>query len=72
LPTGRAYEELRALTRFFTGEQVDIEVQLILARDEVPPVKLGADAPAATPLGWSTWLRSRPFTRDASDTILTL
>ena len=72
LPTGRAYEELRALTRFFTGEQVDIEVQLILARDEVPPVRLGTDTPAATPLGWSTWLRSRPFTRDASDTILTL
>jgi type VI secretion system protein ImpH len=72
LPTGRAYAELRALTRFFTGEQVDIELQLVLARDEVPPVSLGADSAAPTPLGWCTWLRSRPFTRDASDTILTL
>jgi len=72
LPTGAAYRDLRALTKFFTGEQVDIEVQLVLARDEVPPVSLGADAAAATPLGWCTWLRSRPFTRDASDTILTL
>lgn len=72
LPTGRAYEELRALTRFFTGEQVDLELQLVLARDEVPPVSLGLDEQAATPLGWCTWLRSRPFTRDASDTILTL
>lgn len=71
LPTGRAYRELRALARFFTGEQVDLELQLILARDDVPPVELGA-AEAPTPLGWCTWLRSRPFTRDASDTILTL
>jgi type VI secretion system protein ImpH len=72
LPTGSAFTELRALTKFFTGEQVDVEVQLILARDEVPPVALGGDTQAATPLGWSTWLRSRPFTRDVSDTILTL
>lgn len=72
LPTGSAFKELRALTKFFTGEQVDVEVQLILARDEVPPVALGGDTQAATPLGWSTWLRSRPFTRDVSDTILTL
>lgn len=72
LPTGRAYAELRALTKFFTGEQVDIELQLVLARDEVPPVTLGADSAGPTPLGWCTWLRSRQFTRDASDTILTL
>jgi type VI secretion system protein ImpH len=72
LPTGPAYQELRALTKFFTGEQVDMEVQLILARDDVPPVTLGAEKCEATPLGWCTWLRSRPFARDAADTILTL
>jgi type VI secretion system protein ImpH len=72
LPTGRGYRELRALTKFYTGEQVDLELQLILARDDVPPVSLGVDTQPATPLGWCTWLRSRPFTRDASDTILTL
>ena len=72
LPTGRAYQELRALTKFFTGEQVDIELQLVLAKDDVPPVALDADVTPATPLGWCTWLRSRPFTQDASDTILTL
>jgi type VI secretion system protein ImpH len=72
LPTGRAYQELRALTKFFTGEQVDMELQLVLAKDDVPPVSLDADTKTATPLGWCTWLRSRPFTRDAGDTILTL
>lgn len=72
LPTGTAHQELRALARLFTGEQIELEAQLVLARDEVPPVLLGLDGAAATPLGWSTWLRSRPFSRDAADTVLTL
>ncbi len=71
LPTGSAYEPLRTLTRFFAGDQFDFEVRLILARDEVPGCVLGAPTPAQ-PLGWCTWMRSRPFERDPGDTILTL
>jgi type VI secretion system protein ImpH len=71
LPTGSAYEPLRTLTRFFSGDQFDFEVRLILARDEVPGCVLGAPAPAQ-PLGWCTWMRGRPFDRDPGDTILTL
>ncbi|HEY7636884.1 MAG TPA: type VI secretion system baseplate subunit TssG [Gemmatimonadales bacterium] len=71
LPTGEAYEPLRTLTRFFCGEQFDFEVQLILARDDVPPCTLGADAPGI-PLAWCTWMRTREFSRDPDDTILML
>ncbi len=71
LPTGAAYEPLRTLTRFFCSDQFDFEVQLILARDQVPAFTLGAEEPAA-PLGWCTWMRSRAFSRDPEDTILTL
>jgi type VI secretion system protein ImpH len=71
LPRGSAHESLRTLTRFFSGEQFDFEVQLVLARDEVPPVVLGGDAPAS-PLGWCSWIRSRPFSRNADDTTLML
>lgn len=71
LPFGNAYGPLRTLTRFFCGDQFDFEVQLVLARDEVPPSILGGEDPGS-PLGWCTWMRSRPFTRDADDTILTL
>jgi type VI secretion system protein ImpH len=71
LPTGSAYEPLKTLTRFFSGDQFDFEVQLVLARDEVPECALGAEVPGS-PLGWCTWMRSRPFSRDADDTILTL
>lgn len=71
LPNGSAHEPLRTLTRFFAGDQFDFEVQLILARDDVPGCVLGAPAPSP-PLGWCTWLRARPFRRDPDDTILTL
>lgn len=71
LPFGTAYEPLRTLTRFFCGEQFDFEVQLVLTRDEVPPSILGADDPGS-PLGWCSWIRSQPFSRNADDTTLTL
>jgi type VI secretion system protein ImpH len=72
LPGGSAHGPLRALTRFFGGDQLDVEIQLVLARDDVPGCVLGADESAATPLGWCTWLRTAPLERDPDETILTL
>lgn len=70
LPTGSAHEPLRALVRLFGGEDVDFELQLVLERDEVPGCVLGDDA--VPPLGWSTWLRTRPMARDPDEAILPL
>ncbi len=70
LPTGSAYRELRAITRYFSDDQIEFELRLILEKEEVPAISLGADG--GTPLGWSTWLRSAAFTHDASDTVLSL
>jgi type VI secretion system protein ImpH len=70
LPTGEAHEALQTVVRFFSGDQFDFEVQLILARDEVPACTLGADT--SVPLAWCTWMRTRDFSRDPDDTILTL
>lgn len=73
LPSGSAFEPLQALTRFFSHDQHEFEVQLVLARDEVQGCVLGADEEASPqPLGWSTWIRSAAFTRDADETVLTL
>ncbi len=71
LPTGSAYESLRSVARFFTHDQFDFDIQLVPARDEVPGCVLGSDE-QPPPLGWGTWLRTRPFARDADETILTL
>ena len=72
LPTGDAYPSLQTLTRFFSNGQFDFEMQLVLARDEVPGCVIGAEEDDAVPLGWCTWMRSKPFSRDPDEAILTL
>ena len=72
LPSGTAHAPLKAITRFFSGDEVDFEVQLILKREAVPPCALGAEGEDAPRLGWVTWVKSAPMCQDPSDTILHL
>jgi type VI secretion system protein ImpH len=72
LPVGAAYEPLRVLTRFFAGDAIDFEVQLVLKREDAPPCKLGEEGAATPRLGWLTWARSSPLSHDPGDTILRL
>lgn len=72
LPTGSAYGPLRAITRFFSGDAMDFEVQLILQREEVPGCALGDEGGAAPRLGWLTWAKSKPIGRDPAETVLRL
>lgn len=69
LPNGSAYEPLRALLRFWTNEEIDFEVQLILQREEVPRCQLGAAGDSAPQLGWLTWMKSKPMERHPEETI---
>ena len=43
--------------RNYVGEQYSWDVQLVLAKDEVPAMQLGR----AGRLGWTTWLKTKPF-----------
>jgi type VI secretion system protein ImpH len=72
LPDGAAYEPLRAMTRFFAGEEFDFELQLILKRDDTPSCELGAEGEAAPRLGWVSWAKSVPMDRNPAETILPL
>ncbi len=72
LPTGTAYASLRALARFYGRDEIDFEVQLVLARDEVPQCELGRDDDAAPRLGWTSWARSVPMGQDPDQTVLQL
>jgi len=72
LPTGSAFEPLRVLTRFYSNDEFDFEIQLILKRDEVPRCELGAEAENAPTLGWTTWGKTKEMTKDVADTILQL
>jgi type VI secretion system protein ImpH len=66
LPSGDSFKRLRDWIRYYTGDEFTWDAQLVLAKEEVPAVQLGR----AGRLGWTTWLKTRPFERDAEDMIL--
>jgi type VI secretion system protein ImpH len=70
LPGGSAYEPLRAMARLYTNDMIDFDIQLVLARDEVPPCRLGGDEPL--PLSWCTWLNTKPLGRNPDDTVFSI
>jgi type VI secretion system protein ImpH len=72
LPNGTAFQALRALTRFFSNDEIDFDVQLVLKREEVPVCDLGLEGDESPRLGWVSWARSGPMGRDPEDTILDL
>ena len=70
LPTGSAFHPLIEITRFFVGQELEFEVQLVLKADEVPLCQLGQRGETAPRLGWSTWLLDKRRTKDADDVVL--
>jgi type VI secretion system protein ImpH len=70
LPNGIAYSPLKALTRFYSGGEIDFEVQLVLEREQVPACELGSETESAPQLAWTTWALTRSAATDADDTIL--
>lgn len=72
LPDGSCWEPLRAWVRFFSNEEFDYDVKLVLARERVPPCELGSEDAAGPRLGWVSWVKSAPFRRDPDDTVISL
>ena len=71
LPSGTAYAPLRSLAKFASRGETDFEVQLVLAKEDVPACELGAgDEPPR--LGWTAWAKTQPKRGDADDTILSI
>ncbi|HEY1789644.1 MAG TPA: type VI secretion system baseplate subunit TssG [Verrucomicrobiae bacterium] len=66
LPNSPAFERLGQWVLNYCGQQFFWDAQLVLEADEVPVTQLGT----AGRLGWTTWLKTQPFTRDADDLIL--
>lgn len=63
LPGGKAIGRLVAWVRQYFCFELEWDVQLILAHDEVPKVCLGQFGR----LGWTTWLGTRSTATDAAD-----
>jgi type VI secretion system protein ImpH len=72
LPGGSANEPLKALVKFFSNDELDFEVMLILDRNEVPRCEVGGEDGTGPRLGWISWLKSVPLDRNPGDAILKL
>jgi type VI secretion system protein ImpH len=72
LPGGSAHEPLKALVKFFSNDELDFAVTLVLQREDVPKCEVGGEDAAAPRLGWVSWLKSAPLDHNPGDTILNL
>jgi type VI secretion system protein ImpH len=72
LPGAAAYKALRSMTRFFSNQCLDFELQLVLDRAEAPSVELDFDSANPARLGWVSWAKTAPLASDPDDTILAL
>lgn len=70
LPNGTAYEPLRSIIKFMVGYEFDFDVQLILRKDNVPSSILTTRAQRKPLLGWTTFLKTQPFTADDEQVVL--
>lgn len=72
LPDGASWEPLGAWVRFFSNDEFDFDVKLILKRQDVPSCELGSEGDAGAKLGWVSWVKSAPLARDPGDTVLAI
>ena len=72
LPEGSAHASLRAITRFFSNDCFDFQVQLVLDRTQVPTIKLDLNDERPARLGWVSWAKTKPLGHDPDDAILAL
>jgi type VI secretion system protein ImpH len=66
LPTGSSFKRLRDWIRQYAGEHYSWDARLVLAKEQVPKIQIGR----AGKLGWTTWLKTQPFEKDADDLVL--
>ena len=66
LPGRESGKCLRAMVRNYVGDSMNWDVNLVLKKEKVKPIKLGED----DLLGWNTWLGHRISENDANDLLL--
>lgn len=66
LPQGDSFQRLKDWVLNYCEDHFSWDAQLVLRAGEVPAICLGT----LGHVGWTTWLKFQPFTRDADDLIL--
>jgi len=70
LPGKSGHIAMTELLRFFSHDQFEFELQLVLNANDIPGVAL--DGSDGSRLGWSTWIKSETRSRDGDETVLAL
>jgi type VI secretion system protein ImpH len=70
LPSGSGYRPLISIVRFMHGTEFDFDVQLILQAKQVPSTILTTRAKRRPMLGWTSFLKSKPFQQDDDQVVL--
>lgn len=65
-PGSASLDRLEAIVRNYVGDTLDWDINLVLARDQVPQAQLGGD----TALGQTSWIGRRTQDSDADDLYL--
>jgi type VI secretion system protein ImpH len=66
LPGGESMKRLHDWVLNYIGYELSCEMHLVLKKEDVPAVKLGA----AGALGWTSWLGPRRSAEPAADLVL--
>jgi type VI secretion system protein ImpH len=66
LPSTASLKRLIAAVRGYIGDQLDWDLQLILRKEDAPPLGLGVGGH----LGWSSWVIQNQMERDPDDLVL--
>jgi type VI secretion system protein ImpH len=67
LPGESAYFQLAAWLKLYGRQEFDFVVQLVLLREDVPPVLLSSQQDEMARLGFASWIKTRPFVRDPDE-----
>lgn len=70
LPNGSANRPLHSIVRFMAGMEFDFDAKLVLKARQVPGFVLTTRAIRKPMLGWTTWLKTRPFEKDDEQVVL--
>ncbi len=70
LPSGTAHEPMKSIVKFMNGLEFDFDVQLILQAKQVPSTILTTRAKRRPMLGWTSFLKTKPFREDDDQVVL--
>ncbi len=68
-PGGERFDELVLLIRSAVGPEFEFQIQLVLERDDVPPLVLGRSPGRETRIGRSAWLKRGELRRDPDEAV---